>query len=54
MVSTTYNVTEAAVAAQPNLGSPQFASHTWLEPIVSDLDSIQVIAGTNHCAKSGS
>ena len=28
------NVTEAAVAAQPAMGGAQFASHTWMEPIV--------------------
>jgi hypothetical protein len=29
-----YNVTEAAAAATPNMGGAQFASHTWMEPIV--------------------
>ncbi|KAI1608617.1 PAP2 superfamily-domain-containing protein [Exophiala viscosa] len=33
-MATVYNVTEAAVAAQPNMGGAQFASHTWLEPII--------------------
>lgn len=35
MVASVYNATEAAIAAKPNLGGAQFASHTWLEPIVS-------------------
>ncbi|EXJ85758.1 hypothetical protein A1O1_06126 [Capronia coronata CBS 617.96] len=34
MVSVPLNVTEAAVAAQPNLGGAQFSSHTWVEPII--------------------
>ncbi|KAK4942463.1 hypothetical protein LTR10_017759 [Elasticomyces elasticus] len=33
-MATVLNVTEAAVAAQPNMGGAQFASHTWLEPII--------------------
>ncbi|KAK5198033.1 hypothetical protein LTR99_009450 [Exophiala xenobiotica] len=34
MATIALNVTEAAVAAQPNMGGAQFASHTWLEPII--------------------
>ena len=49
MASTTFNVTEAAVAAQPNMGGAQFASHTWMEPIVSDLDSTKFDSATDSC-----
>lgn len=34
MATAAVNVTEAAVAAQPNMGGAQFASHAWVEPIV--------------------
>ncbi|KIX06868.1 uncharacterized protein Z518_04844 [Rhinocladiella mackenziei CBS 650.93] len=34
MASPALNVTEAATAAQPNMGGAQFASHTWVEPII--------------------
>lgn len=34
MASPPLNVTEAATAAQPNMGGAQFASHTWMEPII--------------------
>ncbi|ETI29458.1 hypothetical protein G647_01911 [Cladophialophora carrionii CBS 160.54] len=29
-----FNVTEAAEASTPNMGGAQFASHTWMEPII--------------------
>ncbi|OQV06396.1 hypothetical protein CLAIMM_10965 [Cladophialophora immunda] len=34
MTSMPFNVTEAAEAAQPDMGGAQFASHTWMEPII--------------------
>ncbi|KAK6387631.1 hypothetical protein LTS17_000900 [Exophiala oligosperma] len=34
MATAAVNVTEAAVAAQPNMGGAQFASHAWVEPII--------------------
>ncbi|KIW74679.1 hypothetical protein Z517_11449 [Fonsecaea pedrosoi CBS 271.37] len=34
MASIPFNVTAAADAAQPDMGGAQFASHTWMEPII--------------------
>lgn len=45
MVTTALNVTEAAVAAQPDMGGAQFASHTWVEPIVCSLPTCPMFSG---------
>lgn len=45
MATAAINVTEAAMASQPNMGGAQFASHAWVEPIVGGRASLRVETG---------